>query len=532
MSEEIKYKWMPHLEDAVPTAGQGKRISTYTVSLEGWRRGLQLSFYSIFEDGNKLKVRYSLSNGEKTHDFQLSMGDRVSQQAFEICNDKDLTKQYLGKQNVPIPHGKMFDKKVPMEEIVQYALSLGFPLVVKPTDGNAGKGVFANIQSESDLRDIIPHVREELGFNEIIIENYVAGEEFRIYAIEDKILGAMNRRPANVRGDGVSTIRQLIHTKNEIRKINPHLTSRLIKVDKEIERVLEESGYTLNAIPREGELVFLREKSNLSTGGDAVNVTDQLTPELRQITIDAGKAIPGLTHFGVDMIVSDDRKKGVILEVNSRPGLGGHMFPGEGEPLDFAKDIIDYYFPETIDIERSPLYYDFDNVILPIKSRAASNVDLIKPPLGKMYGKKLTISGNYNRRMLRKEIYKQARLLDVHGRIEELEDNQVQIIVMGLDEGVINNFKQICHDSVSDIDGEIDNIIEETWNKPLQIGFHIVNKKYTNVEVNQIIQDQERLERENLQITKRYNDITRSKAWKATLPVRFVLQKIKHMLRR
>src|SRR5690625_7860887 len=92
-----EYRWLPHLENAVPSAGEGKRISTYTVSLEGWRRGLQLKFYSIFEDGNKLKVRYSLGNEDRTHHFQLSMGDKVSEQAFDICDDKDLTKQYLEK---------------------------------------------------------------------------------------------------------------------------------------------------------------------------------------------------------------------------------------------------------------------------------------------------------------------------------------------------------------------------------------------------------------------------------------------------
>src|SRR5699024_4356721 len=131
MEEDVKYKWLPHLEDAVPPAGQGKRISTYTVSLEGWRRGLKLNFYSIFEDGNKLKVRYSLNNGDKTHHFQLSMGDKVSQKAFDICDDKELTKQYLRKHNVPVPEGEMFGKEASEEEIVQYGLSIGFPIVVK-----------------------------------------------------------------------------------------------------------------------------------------------------------------------------------------------------------------------------------------------------------------------------------------------------------------------------------------------------------------------------------------------------------------
>src|SRR5690625_5211016 len=196
-----EYRWLPDLENAVPSEGQGKRISTYTVALEGLRRGLKLKFYSLFEDGNKLKVRYSLSNGERTHHFSLSMGDKVSDKAFKICNDKDLTKRYLDKENVPVPKGDMFRIDVFEEVIIEYGLSLGFPLVVKPTDGNAGRGVFANITSEEDLREIVPYVRNDLEFDDIIVEKHVEGEEFRIYVIEDRVLGAMNRRPANVTGD-------------------------------------------------------------------------------------------------------------------------------------------------------------------------------------------------------------------------------------------------------------------------------------------------------------------------------------------
>src|SRR5690625_4570045 len=127
---EPEYRWLPHLKDAVPPAGQGKRISTYTVALEGWRRGLKLKFYSIFEDGNKLKVRYSLSNSKKTHHFSLSMGDKVSDRAFEICDDKQLTKEYLNKMNVPVPKGRMFEYDIPLKEIFAYVEQLGFPLVV------------------------------------------------------------------------------------------------------------------------------------------------------------------------------------------------------------------------------------------------------------------------------------------------------------------------------------------------------------------------------------------------------------------
>src|SRR5690625_4899038 len=151
--EVAEYRWLPHLEGAVPEAGQGKRISTYTIALEGWRRGLKLNFYSVFEDENKLKIRYSLGLGEKIHHFSLSMGDKVTEEAFEICEDKDLTKQYLMNFNVPVPEGEMFDQFAKDSDIIEYALSLSFPLVVKPTDGNAGKGVYANITDEENLKE-------------------------------------------------------------------------------------------------------------------------------------------------------------------------------------------------------------------------------------------------------------------------------------------------------------------------------------------------------------------------------------------
>src|SRR5699024_6158618 len=293
---ETEFRWMPHHEGAVPPAGQGKRISTYTVALEGWRRGLDLQYYSYFDENNLLKVRYSLSDGEKKHYFQLSMGDGVTKEAFDICDNKEITKQYLNEAAtpVPVPMGKMFDENSNDEDILKFAETMKFPIVFKPTDGNAGNGVFANIQSLEELKDIIPHVREEMGFKEVIVEDYIPGREFRVVVIGDRVLGAMIRRPASVLGDGKHTIKELIYQINEVRKTKPHLTYRLIKVDREIKTMLKRKGYTIRTVPEEGERVYLREKSNLSKGGDAIDVTDKLTENLKNIARNVGPAIPGL----------------------------------------------------------------------------------------------------------------------------------------------------------------------------------------------------------------------------------------------
>lgn len=530
-NSESEYRWLAHLRDAVPTAGQGKRISTYTVSLEGWRRGLDLTFYGLLEEENKLKVRYSLGLGDKVHHFSLSMGDKVTNTAFEICDDKDLTKQYLEKGGVPAPQGDMFGPHESDEDIVQYGLSLGFPIVVKPTDGNAGKGVFANIQTENSLREIVPHIRNDLNFSNIIIEKHVSGEEFRIIVIEDKVLGAMNRRPAYVTGNGIHTIRELISQKNKDRKANPHLTSRMIKIDKEITDLLNSNNYELNSIPAKEEMVYLRQKSNLSAGGEAIDVTDQLTPELEKIAIDVGKAIPGLPHYGVDMIVNDDRSTGVILEVNTRPGLGGHLFPGKGESRDFARAIIDYYFPETKDIVRTDLYFDFDNILEPVKNRAATSIDVTKPPTGKFYSRKYIVSGDFNVRHYRQYIRHEAVKREMHGYTELTADNKVIIVIGSCDEVEVIQFKDVCLAEPKGM--EITDVKDEMWNIPIKLGFETkADHKLTNNKIRTIVAENDEFKNELERLNKRYSQVVNSNAWRVTYPVRVTIHSTKKWLRK
>lgn len=525
-----EYRWLPHLKNAIPPAGQGKRISTYTVALEGWRRGLSLKFYSVFEDGNKLKIRYSLSNGERTHHFSLSMGDKVTDKAFNICHDKDLTKKYLSEYGVPVPQGKMFSKNVDSPTIVEYAKSLGFPVVLKPTDGNAGRGVFANIQDINRFEELLYHVREELEFDNIIVEKFHPGEEFRIFVVGDKVLGAINRRPASVIGDGVHTIRQLIHLKNDVRRTNPHLSSRLIRIDKEIMNILEGKGYDLNTVPEKDELVSLREKSNLSAGGDAVDVTDLLTDNLKKIAINAGKAIPGLAHYGVDMIIDEENDTGVILEVNARPGIGGHLFPIQGKPRDFAKNIIDFYFPETKDDYRTPLFFDFDKVIEPVKRRSASSITVMSPPKEKLYGKKYIITGDFEYRPFRLWVRRKAIKREFHGYIEQLEDNRVELVVMGSDRNKINSFNKIFHKGY--FTEHIEHIEESDWYESLLIGFKTTSEyDLSTTEIRELLRENQRIERERQILEKRYEEIRNSRAWRATFPVRFTLSKIKDLFR-
>lgn len=526
MAIETKYQWLPHLEGAVPKAGQGKRISTYTVALEGWRRGIRLRFYSAFDEEMKLKVRYSLKYQDREHHFALSKGDLVTEEAFDICDDKDLTKQYLREAGVPSPQGKKFTEEATNEEILAYGNELGYPLVLKPVSANGGKGVFANVREERVLEEAIAYVREELDYKEVIIETHIPGEkEFRVIVLGNKVLGAMHRIPANVVGDGEKTIRQLISQKNKFRKLNPHLTSRMIRIDKEVLYMIEEAGYELDSVLEKDKRILLRVQSNLSNGGDSVDVTEELSPELTKIAIDATNAIPGLAQSGVDIIVNDETGSGSVIEVNSRPGLGGHLFPMIGTPRDFAKDFIDFYFPETMDTPRSNLYFDFDSIIDPIKVRSASMVEVSEPPKGELYGKRFTVRGKVQDVGYRKWIKREALKRDLHGYAKNEADGSVAVVVVHPNKKKVNNFKKICIEGPEE--AKIEEIFEEEWHKPVRVGFRMMSapKKLSSGQYNKLSRTDYK------RIARKYDQMINSTTWKATKPVRFALDVAKKVKR-
>ncbi|SDO06644.1 acylphosphatase [Alkalicoccus daliensis] len=526
MAEETSYQWLPHLEGAVPKAGQGKRISTYTVALEGWRRGIRLRFYSAFDEEMKLKVRYSLKYKDREHHFALSKGDLVTEEAFDICDDKDLTKQYLAKEGVPTPQGKKFPEDATNEEILAYGNELGYPLVLKPVSANGGKGVFANVREEQVLKEAIEYVRNELEYKEVIIETHIPGEkEFRVIVLGEKVLGAMHRIPANVVGDGTATIRQLISRKNKFRKLNPHLTSRMIRIDKEVLYMIEEAGYELDSVLEEGKRIFLRVQSNLSNGGDSVDVTEDLSPELTKIAIDATKAIPGLAQSGVDIIVDDETGSGSVIEVNSRPGLGGHLFPMIGTPRDFAREFINFYFPETAETPRSNLYFDFDSIIEPIKVRSASMVELPVPPVGELYGKRYTVRGNVQNVGYRKWIKREALKRDLHGHAKNEADGSVSVVVTHPNKKKVNNFKKVCIEGPES--AVVEEIIEEEWTKPVRLGFRMLSapRKLSSGQYDKLSKTDYK------RIARKYDQLINSTTWKMTKPVRFALDTAKKIKR-
>src|SRR5690606_6662199 len=337
----------------------------------------------------------------------------------KIAKDKYITKNYLLEKNVSVPQGKKFDKTTDDEMILNYANQLGYPVVLKPTNANLGEGVIANIQNKGELEQALKQVRNDLGYQNVIVEKHIEGEEVRVYVINGKVIAAMKRIPAYIIGDGKHTIKELIALKNEERRKNPNYKGRNIIIDKELKQNIEKVGYDLNSILEEGKQLFLRNKSNISAGGESIDVTDEITDEIKNLAVAATKAIPGLAQAGVDIIVNEKENSGAVLEINTRPGIGGHLFPSEGKARDIPKAIIDYYFPNTKRMKNSTqCYFDYGSIQELLNSGLAEEVIVPPVPTADAIIKEFYIKGNLNSLSLKRRIQRLALGANLYGYLE------------------------------------------------------------------------------------------------------------------
>lgn len=525
---ENKYVWLPHMIGAVPREASQTRISMYTIALEAWRRGITVSFHKEYE-GGKSHIRYKLKHGDKIHDFTGSMGDLIKTEAVEICDDKSLTYKYLSKANVPVPEGKKFDGANSNQDIIKYAKQLGYPLVLKPTNGSGGKGVFANIKSEDELINAIDSVRDKLNYQDVILQQYISGKEVRVYVFKDKVLGAIQRIPANIIGDGKQTIRQLINEKNEFRKTIPHLYYRPIKLNAELFAALKKMNYTLESIPPKDKRVFLREISNVSTGGDPIDFIDHLSDHLKDMAIKATRSVPGLPHCGLDMIIDEENNNGVIIELNTRPGLGSHLFPLEGVAVDIPKAIIDYYFPETIEKHKdnSNAYFNLKSVITSLNQESIDELEVINCPKQKLTSKRalIEVSGRSQKIFYTTQRYTRTR--DVHGYLSKIAENKFELVIASTTKTDLS----ACFDDITkELGKKIKSIELSPYLKPIQIGFELKDNlkfkstKLLEFEIEQLSNEMNLFKKEIDRLNKRMAKIKKGIATKLTTPLKLFMK--------
>ena len=282
--------------------------------------------------------------GSKARRIQAAELDLTSAVAESIAQDKDLTKKLLHAAGVPVPMGRPVTD---VEDAWKAANDIGLPVVVKPQDGNQGKGVMVNITNREQL---------ELGYKaaadygEVMVERYLPGHDFRLLVVGNRLVAAARRDPPHVIGNGEHTVRELVNQVNtDPRRGEGHATSLTkIRLDDIAVARLSTLGMVPDSVPGIGERVVLRNNANLSTGGTATDVTDDVHPDVAASAIAAARMV-GLHICGVDVVCENvlqplEEQHGGIVEVNAAPGLRMHISPSYGKGRAVGEAMVDELF--------------------------------------------------------------------------------------------------------------------------------------------------------------------------------------------
>jgi cyanophycin synthetase len=250
---------------------------------------------------------------------------------------KDKVKAFLADIGFPTPPGKVCRT---VEDAERTAAAIGYPVVVKPVVGHKGHGVTTGIGEEMRLRDAARALSEASGGAPIIVEQHVAGTDHRLLTVGGRFVAALQRVPAHVVGDASHNIRELIDDENarDIRSDNARSPLARITVDRDLEDYLRSQGMRLDAVPADGQVVYLRRVANISAGGVSRNVTDSIHPLNAKLAEDVASYF-GVTCLGIDVLAEDIAKPWIdapfaIIEINAAPGVFMHLRPAEGEPVD------------------------------------------------------------------------------------------------------------------------------------------------------------------------------------------------------
>ena len=282
--------------------------------------------------------------GSRQRRIQAAEIDSTSAVAESIGQDKDLTKRLLHAAGVPVPLGQPVDT---VEEAWEVALKVGLPVVVKPQDGNQGKGVTVNITDRAQLEEAYKNAAD---YGTVMVERFLPGHDFRLLVVGDQLVAAARREPPQVLGDGQHTVRELVDQVNlDPRRGEGHATSLTkIRLDDIAVARLAMQDLTPDSVPSKGQRVILRNNANLSTGGTATDVTDDVHPEVAARAVAAAQMV-GLHICGVDMVAETvlrplEEQGGGFVEVNAAPGLRMHLAPSYGKPRNVGQAMVDRLF--------------------------------------------------------------------------------------------------------------------------------------------------------------------------------------------
>lgn len=299
---------------------------------------LRLNKYSLVQFGH----------GKHQQRIQATITSETKHIAVEISCDKEDTHNLLNDLGLPVPHQFMIYSP---REAVRAAHRIGYPVVLKPLNANHGRGVSINLTTDDEVRTAFDFARDQGTSKAVLVESYITGFDHRMLVVGNELVAVAKRVPGHVTGDGKKSISDLIDQVNEDprRGVGHEKVLTKLELDNQARRLMDNAGYDEQTVLNEGEIFYLRDTANLSTGGTAIDLTDVVHPDNREMAVRAIMAV-GLDVGGVDFLTDDISQSykdigGAIVEVNAAPGFRMHVAPSEGLPRDVAGKVLDMLFP-------------------------------------------------------------------------------------------------------------------------------------------------------------------------------------------
>ncbi len=299
---------------------------------------------------------FKLTYQQITRFFHQQRITQTLEIGFDICLDKCACKEFLTQAKITVPKGFYIPQTHQNYQslVAEICAVTQKPLVVKPSRGEKGEQVTMGITTLAELQSAVAQVLGQASLEGgALIEETCPGDEFRILATRKKVLGILKRVPANVTGDGKHTIAELITIKNSdpLRLSDPSAPRVKIDVDEKMIKFLIKNGYSLDSVIESGKQVFLRQNSNISTGGDSYDFTESAHPSVNELAVKIVNAIPGVEIVGIDFMTEDITKPQsansyAVLELNGSPGIYLHHFPYSGTSRNCALEYVLLMFPE------------------------------------------------------------------------------------------------------------------------------------------------------------------------------------------
>jgi cyanophycin synthetase len=299
---------------------------------------IRLNNYSLVQFGH----------GKYQKRIQATVTSNTGCIATSLASDKEGTHSLLRDMGLPVPKQMMFSTE---DAAVSAANKIGYPIVIKPLDANHGRGISINLMTDAEVREAFYFAKEQGNSRSVLAESFVTGFDHRMLVVDNELVAVAKRVPGHVIGDGKLTITELVDIVNADprRGIGHEKVLTRIELDQQANRLMQDVGYNAETVLKKDERFFLRSTANLSTGGTAIDLTDVVHPDNREMAIRAVCAI-GLDIGGVDFLTNDITQSykdigGAIVEVNAGPGFRMHVSPSEGESRDVAGKVLDMLYP-------------------------------------------------------------------------------------------------------------------------------------------------------------------------------------------